>query len=86
MRMLSFSIFECSERILISVYGCRFWAEGTQAWFSASARSDANCDIKSRGDVQKILPELAMLFSRVYGDGPWRYGQDCPHPWPDLRL
>ena len=40
-----------------------FWAEGAQAWFHASMRSDVNCGINTRDGVIERVPELAALVS-----------------------
>eukprot|EP00746_Dinoflagellata_sp_MGD_P024750 gnl/MRDRNA2_/MRDRNA2_158113_c0_seq1.p1 gnl/MRDRNA2_/MRDRNA2_158113_c0~~gnl/MRDRNA2_/MRDRNA2_158113_c0_seq1.p1 ORF type:complete len:256 (+),score=45.78 gnl/MRDRNA2_/MRDRNA2_158113_c0_seq1:98-865(+) len=57
-----------------------FWANGTQAWFHAIHRTDINAGIKTRTDLSKHLPKLALLMKEVYGDGEWSYHADCPHP------
>lgn len=60
-----------------------FWAEGTQAWFHASMRSDVNCGINTRDGVTERLPELATLLHEAFGDGSWRYDtsdENC-HAW-----
>ena len=65
-----------------------FWAEATQAWFAASARTDVNCSLRTRADVRTRTPAIAALLERVYGDGEWRYLDTCPRAWashPDAR-
>jgi hypothetical protein len=60
-----------------------FWAEGAQAWFHASMRSDVNCGINTRDGVIERVPELAALLREVFGDGSWRYDtsdENC-HAW-----
>ena len=60
-----------------------FWAEGAQAWFHASMRSDVNCGINTRDGVIHRVPELAALLREVFGDGAWRYDtsdENC-HAW-----
>ncbi len=60
-----------------------FWAEGAQAWFHASMRSDVNCGINTRDGVIQRVPELAALLREVFGDGTWRYDtsdENC-HAW-----
>ena len=60
-----------------------FWAEGAQAWFHASMRSDVNCGINTRAGVIERAPELAAVLREVFGDGPWRYDtsdENC-HAW-----
>ena len=56
-----------------------YWAEMTQAWFHASARSDVNNGIRTRADVQRRDPQAAALLRQVYGDARWRYTTDCPN-------
>jgi hypothetical protein len=56
-----------------------YWAEMTQAWFHATARSDVNNGIRTRADVKKRDAGLAQLLADVYGDGGWRYTSDCPN-------
>ena len=51
-----------------------FWAEATQAWFSATARSDVNCDLRCGGDVHDRCDEgFVQLLESTYGNGEWRY-------------
>jgi hypothetical protein len=55
-----------------------YWAEGTQAWFEATIRLDATSGVITRQQVKARDPGLAAVMTNVYGDGPWRYQQDCP--------
>jgi hypothetical protein len=57
-----------------------FWANGTQAWFEAIARTDVNMGITTRDQLRELEPNLAPIMEEVYGDGDWRYRQDCPNP------
>jgi len=56
-----------------------YWAEMTQAWFHATVRTDVNNGIRTRSDVKKRDPKIASLLTQIYGDGSWRYTQDCPN-------
>jgi hypothetical protein len=56
-----------------------YWAELTQAWFHASIRTDVNNGIRTRADVERRDPNAAALLALVYGQGKWRYTQDCPN-------
>lgn len=51
-----------------------YWAEGAQAWFDATLRSDVNSGINTRAKLKAHDPALAALLAQVFGDGPWRYG------------
>lgn len=57
-----------------------FWAELTQGWFHGSNRTDVNNGIVTRDMVRKQVPLMAQLFAEVYGNNPWVYTDDCPHP------
>jgi hypothetical protein len=56
-----------------------YWAEMTQAWFHATVRTDVNNGIRTRADIKKRDPKMASLLTQIYGDGSWRYTQDCPN-------
>ncbi|EFJ48643.1 hypothetical protein VOLCADRAFT_117556, partial [Volvox carteri f. nagariensis] len=58
-----------------------YWAEGTQAWFDATIRTDVTSGVNTRGQLQQRDPGLAALMARVYGDGSWRYPLDSPRPF-----
>lgn len=53
-----------------------YWAEGTQAWFDATVRTDVNNGVNSRARLCAHDPALALLLRHAYGDGPWRF-TDC---------
>merc|ERR1712224_654174 len=53
-----------------------YWAEGTQAFFDASVRTDVNDGINSREGLTAHDPRLAALVEEVYGRNQWRYSQD----------
>ena len=56
-----------------------YWAEGTQAWFDATARVDVNGGVNSRDALCERDADLAALMVEVYGEGGgWRYTHDCP--------
>ncbi|KAF8071143.1 GPA3 [Scenedesmus sp. PABB004] len=55
-----------------------YWAEGTQAWFGATARTDVNGGVSSRAALRRRDPQLAALLQRVYGRNPWQYVGTCP--------
>jgi hypothetical protein len=57
-----------------------YWAELSQAWFAASARTDVNNGINARELVKLKDQPAAALLAEVYGDGEWRYSLDCPQP------
>lgn len=58
-----------------------FWAEGAQAWFHASVRTDVNCGITTREGVRQQLPLLAAVLQKTFGDGEWRYDSENCHGW-----
>uniref|UniRef100_A0A7S0WVU0 von Hippel-Lindau disease tumour suppressor beta domain-containing protein n=1 Tax=Chlamydomonas leiostraca TaxID=1034604 RepID=A0A7S0WVU0_9CHLO len=62
-----------------------YWAEGTQAWFDATIRTDVNSGVNSRDTLKRLDPGLAALMCRAYGDGPWRYPHDAPRPFSHKR-
>ena len=58
-----------------------FWAEATQAWFSATARSDVNCDLRCRGTCTTGARKGSFnfwraLWKRRVAPQPWS-GDDC---------
>ncbi|GLI69260.1 hypothetical protein VaNZ11_013842 [Volvox africanus] len=55
-----------------------YWAEGTQAWFDASIRTDVNSGVNTREKLRQRDHGLAIMMMRAYGDGPWRYPCDSP--------
>lgn len=44
-----------------------YWAEGTQAWFEATRRTDVNAGINTRAKIKAHDPVLAALLEKVYG-------------------
>ncbi|KAK9866376.1 hypothetical protein WJX84_002393 [Apatococcus fuscideae] len=59
-----------------------YWAELTQSWFEATARTDVNSGIDTRQKVKQRDGQMAALLHQVYGDMPWRYWHDCPAAFP----
>ncbi|PNW85651.1 hypothetical protein CHLRE_03g196500v5 [Chlamydomonas reinhardtii] len=57
-----------------------YWAEGTQAWFNATIRTDVTAGVNTREKLRARDPGLATMMVRAYGDGTWRYPQDSPGP------
>ncbi|KAG2498106.1 hypothetical protein HYH03_003864 [Edaphochlamys debaryana] len=55
-----------------------YWAEGTQAWFHATIRTDVTGGVTTRDKLKARDPGLAAMMARAYGDGPWRYPHDSP--------
>ncbi|GIL51691.1 hypothetical protein Vafri_7630 [Volvox africanus] len=55
-----------------------YWAEGTQAWFDATIRTDVTSGVNTREKLRQRDPGLAAMMTRAYGDGPWRYPCDSP--------
>lgn len=66
-----------------------YWAEGVQAYFDATVRTDVNRSsstgdgINTRDKLQAHDPRLAAIIREVYGDGPWRYGHSSAQPFWD---
>lgn len=58
-----------------------FWAEGAQAWFHASDRTDVNCGINTRTGLREALPDLAAMMEETFGDGAWSYRDENVHGW-----
>ncbi len=54
-----------------------YWAEGTQAWFDVTVRSDVNGGINTRQKLQAHDPRLAELLARVYGSSHLAHYRDC---------
>ncbi len=51
-----------------------YWAEGSQSWFNTNWRNDSlHNHVKTREQLKKYDPELAVLLTEVYGDTDWRY-------------
>ncbi|MEW5301915.1 MAG: hypothetical protein WDW36_004739 [Sanguina aurantia] len=55
-----------------------YFAEATQAWFHATVREDVTDGVNTRGKLKARDPALAAALAAAYGDGPWRYTDDCP--------
>ena len=55
-----------------------YWAEGTQAWFDASVRTDVNASVNSRARLCAHDPALALMLRHAYGDGAWRFTDSVP--------
>ncbi|GIM16741.1 hypothetical protein Vretimale_19340 [Volvox reticuliferus] len=55
-----------------------YWAEGTQAWFDATIRTDVTSGVNTREKLRQRDPGLAAMMMRAYGDGSWRYPSDSP--------
>lgn len=60
-----------------------FWAEGTQAWFDATVRTDVNSGVNTRVKLKAHDPQLAAVLAHVFGDGPWRYGHTSKKQFGD---
>ncbi len=56
-----------------------YWAEGTQAWFNATVRSDVNGGINTREKIQAHDPKLSELLNKVYGKVTLEKRKDCPY-------
>ncbi len=54
-----------------------YWAEGAQAYFDATVRTDVTSGITSRDQLWKVDPGLARLLEAAFGSGPWRYPLDA---------
>lgn len=51
-----------------------YWAEGSQSWFNTNWRNDSLYNHpKTREQLKRYDPELAVLLTEVYGDTDWRY-------------
>jgi len=66
------------------LYACR--AEGAQAWFHASVRTDVNCGICTREALLEQLPLLGAVLRKAFGDGEWRYEDENCHGWNTPRI
>jgi len=58
--------------------GCNadeYWAEGTQAWFDATCRTDVTAGVNARARLAAHDPALALLLRHAYGNGAWRFTQ-----------
>lgn len=59
----------------------RYWAEGTQAWFNGTLRTDVTSGLTSREALQALDRPLADCMAAVWGTGPWRYTTTAPRPF-----
>lgn len=50
-----------------------YFAEGTQAWFDATMRTDVNGGLNTREKLRTHDPALALVLLSAYGDGDWRF-------------
>lgn len=57
-----------------------FFAVLTESWFSSTLRDDLNGGVRSREDVKGRDPGVAKIMQRDWGDGSWRFTDDCPCP------
>ena len=51
----------------MSVNKAEYWAEGAQAWFEVTVRTDVNGGINTRAKLKAHDPDLAIILERVYG-------------------
>lgn len=63
--------FNQSEYNLINAL--EYWAEGSQAWFNASKRTNVNNGINSRALLLLRDPDLFKIMQEVYGNNKWGY-------------
>lgn len=63
-----------------------YWAEGAQAWFDATVRTDVNSGINTREKLKRHDPTLAKLLAFAYGDGTWRYPHTAPKKFSGASL
>lgn len=56
-----------------------YWAEGTQAWFDATIRTDVNGGYNTRAKLEAHDPTLAALLKRVYGSIRLQPTPDCAY-------
>ena len=47
-----------------------YFAEGTQAWFQASARADVNEGMLTRAQLRSCDPDLAVCLAAAFGEPP----------------
>uniref|UniRef100_A0A0G4HKX3 Uncharacterized protein n=1 Tax=Chromera velia CCMP2878 TaxID=1169474 RepID=A0A0G4HKX3_9ALVE len=76
----------CSKSLYMYSTKDELWANGSQAWFHAIARTDVNRGIVTRQALKKEHPDLSELMEEVYGNGTWLYRDTCPKPtkWAPL--
>lgn len=55
-----------------------YWAEGVQAWFNASNRTDVNNGINRRSIMQEKDILLSDLLTIIFGNEDWYYNSDMP--------
>ena len=60
-----------------------YFATGTEAWFASTVRSDVNGGVRTREGLRERDVPLAAVLEAAFGDGPWRFPQDCPR---ELRM
>ncbi len=63
--------------IYMMANSAEYWAEGTQAWFDATIRSDVNGGLNTRAKLKTHDPDLAAVLERVFGSAPLPRMPDC---------
>jgi hypothetical protein len=56
-----------------------YWAEGTQAWFGVTLRTDVNAGVNTRLKLQEHDPRLAAILEKVYGSTAIAHYKDCKY-------
>jgi hypothetical protein len=54
-----------------------YWAEGTQAWFGVTLRTDVNAGVNTREKLKDHDPRLASVLEKVYGSASIAHYKDC---------
>ena len=57
-----------------------YFAVLSESWFESTLRDDLNGGVRSRDDIKARDPGAARIMLRAWGDGSWRFTDDCPIP------
>jgi len=61
-----------------------YWAEGSQAWFHATVRTDVTAGLTRRELISLHDPELAAALRSVWGEGSWRFMDTAPREFSKI--
>jgi hypothetical protein len=56
-----------------------YWAEGSQAWFGVTLRTDVNAGVNTREKLEAHDPRLAAILEKVYGSASIAHYKDCKY-------
>lgn len=67
-----------NKQAYIATNQAEYWAEGSQAWFEATVRTDVTSGVRCKAELVERDPDLSRLMLRVYGENDWVYMDSAP--------